>query len=62
MLQQALPGWLRTTGDGLPLTRAADAARRLADGGVIAWARGGAEWAVAVGYALLTAGLPTVFE
>ncbi|MGW2816523.1 ABC transporter permease [Streptomyces sp. NPDC001415] len=60
--RQSLPGWMRTTGDVPPLTHAADAARRLAHGGGIAWDAVGAECAVGVGYALLTVVLLAVFE
>ncbi|RCH65375.1 hypothetical protein DT019_28305 [Streptomyces sp. SDr-06] len=55
-------GWTRTTGDVLPLTHAADAARRPADGGGIARGPVGAECGAGAGYALLAMGPLVVFE
>ncbi|MCX5381717.1 ABC transporter permease [Streptomyces sp. NBC_00083] len=60
--RSSLPGWMRTAGDVLPLTHAADAARLLAGGGGIAWGTVGAECAVGAGYALLAVGLLALFE
>ncbi|MEU5436575.1 ABC transporter permease [Streptomyces sp. NPDC020719] len=58
----SLPGWMRTTGEVLPLTHAAGAARRLASGGATAWRQVGAELAVGAGWAVLAVLLLTVFE
>ncbi|XIE79056.1 ABC transporter permease [Streptomyces sp. SBR177] len=57
-----LPGWMRATGEALPLTHAADAARRLTAGGGLDVRLLGAELLVGAGYAVLAVVLLAVFE
>ncbi|MEV6801892.1 ABC transporter permease [Micromonospora rifamycinica] len=59
-----LPAGVRAVGAVLPVTHAADAARRLAGGATLGDVLPaiGVELAVGVGYAVLAAGLLTVFE
>ncbi|MFI8290652.1 ABC transporter permease [Streptomyces sp. NPDC085614] len=57
-----LPGWMRAAGELLPLTQAADAARRLADGAGLDRMLLGAEFAVGAGYAVLALALLAVLE
>ncbi|WP_329118993.1 ABC transporter permease [Streptomyces sp. NBC_01353] len=60
--RHTLPEWMRTAGDLLPLTHAADAARRLTAGDGLDGALLGAELAVGAGYALLAVALLALFE
>jgi ABC-2 type transport system permease protein len=59
-----LPGWIRTVGSFLPITHAAEAARRLLAGSPSATALAPlvAELAVGAGYAVLAAVLLKIFE
>ncbi|MGW0119056.1 ABC transporter permease [Streptomyces sp. NPDC003327] len=57
-----LPDWMRLTGEVLPLTHAADAARGLAAGGGLDGRLLGAELAVAAGWALVAVALLALFE
>jgi ABC-2 type transport system permease protein len=59
-----LPAWIRGVGSFLPITHAAEAARRLVAGSPISAALGplAAELAVGVGYAVLAAVLLKIFE
>jgi ABC-type multidrug transport system permease subunit len=60
----ALPGWMVTVGEFLPITHAAEAARELAAGHGLAAAAPalGSEAVVGVGYAILAAVLLKIFE
>lgn len=62
--REVLPVGLRVIGEGLPLTRAANAARALVDGAslVSVLPSLGLELAIGIGHALLAALLLTVFE
>ncbi|MCP3820265.1 hypothetical protein NLX86_19830 [Streptomyces sp. A3M-1-3] len=60
--RETLPGWMRAAGEALPLTHAADAARRLAAGGGFPWQPVGAELVVGAGYALVAVVLLKIFE
>ncbi|MEU4333650.1 ABC transporter permease [Micromonospora lupini] len=59
-----LPAWMRVTGELLPITHAAEAARRLVagEGFRAAAPQLAAELAIGVGYAILAAALLKVFE
>ncbi len=57
-----LPHWMRTVGEALPLTHAAAAARRAADGRGLDTGLLGAELAVGAGYLLLAVLLLHLFE
>ncbi len=60
----ALPDWIRTVGSFLPITHAAEAARRLVAGDSLgaALAPLGSELAIGAGYAVLAAVLLKIFE
>ncbi|MGW5419507.1 ABC transporter permease [Streptomyces sp. NPDC003943] len=60
--RDTLPGWMRTAGELLPLTHAADAARRLTAGGGLDGRLLGAELLVGAGYALLAVALLALYE
>ncbi|MFD5324760.1 ABC transporter permease [Streptomyces sp. NPDC127092] len=60
--RDTLPGWMRTTGELLPLTHAADAARRLTAGGGLDGRLLGTELLVGSGYAVVAVALLAVFE
>ena len=60
----ALPGWMSTTAQALPLTHGIEAARRLADGATLGDVRGlvAAEAAVGAAYAVVGYGLLRFLE
>lgn len=60
--RDTLPGWMRTAGELLPLTHAADAARGLTAGAGLDAGLLGAELAVGAGWGLLAVVLLGVFE
>ena len=60
--RETLPGWMRTFGDVLPLTHAAEAARQLSAGGGLDLGRLGAEVVTGAGYAVLAVVLLALFE
>ncbi|WNF27834.1 ABC transporter permease [Streptomyces sp. C11-1] len=60
--REVLPGWMRATGDVLPLTHAVEAARALAAGGRLNGGLLGTELLVGAGYGLLAVLLPAAFE